>query len=331
MGDILSQAEIDALLSQLSSGDVDEDVMHKPPSGKEARVYDFAHPNKFNKEQLRTLENIFENYARSVSSFLTGFLRTSVNLEVVSAEQILYRDYNVALLNPVILAMVELLPLKGTSIVEISNNVGYAIIDRILGGPGFGIKKMRDYSEIEKILLERVIIQMLSFLPEPWANVHAIKPRLDKIETNSQFAQIIGPTEMVALVVLNMKIGSSEGTLTFCLPHMVIEPVMEKLYTRFWFMQREEEDKDRFKARIEDELERALVPISAVVGRTTIMVNDFIHLQVGDMIKLDSFIDSDVNIMVGNISKFNAKPGISRGWNAIQITSLVEKEENKNG
>lgn len=331
MGDILSQDEIDALLSQLNSGEANDVIIASPVSVKEARNYDFANPQKFNKEQLRTLENIFDNYARSVSSFLTGYLRTASHLEVASSEGIMYRDFNLTLVNPVILAMVELAPLKGTVVVELSNNIGYAIIDRILGGPGFGLKKLRDYSEIEKILLERVVLQLLSYLPEPWANVIPIKPRLEKIETNSQFAQIISPNEMVALVVLNVKVGSSEGMLSFCLPHLVIEPVMDKLYTKFWYMQREEEDKEDFRDKIETELEKALVPVSAVIGRTNIMVSDFVNLQVGDVIKLDSYINSDMNIMIGNLMKFHAKPGISRGMNAVQITSLIEKEEKTNG
>jgi flagellar motor switch protein FliM len=326
MGDILSQAEIDALLAQLSGGDA-QAVVAPTVSSKEAHLYDFALPSKFNREQLRTLENIFDNFARAVSSFLTGDLRTTTHLEVDQAEQIMYRDFNVALANPVVLAMVEMQPLKGTIIIEVSNNIGYAIIDRILGGPGFGLKKMRDFSEIEKILLERVIIQLLSFLPEPFENVLPVRPRLEKLETNSQFAQIINPTEMVAFVMLNIKIGSSEGKLSFCLPHLVLEPIMDKLYTKFWYMHHEEDNKDMYRERLEAELETARVPVSVLVGKTTVMVSDFINLQVGDIIQLDSFIDSDFHVMIGNLLKFHAKPGISRGRNAVQITSLIAKEE----
>jgi flagellar motor switch protein FliM len=326
MGDILSQAEIDALLQQLSGGDADA-VVTPITSTKEAHIYDFALPSKFNREQLRTLENIFDNFARSASSFLTGYLRTTTNLEVAQAEQIMYRDFNVALANPVVLAMVEMQPLKGTIIIEISNNIGYAIIDRILGGPGFGLKKMRDFSEIEKILLERVVLQILTFLPEPFENVLQIRPRLEKLETNAQFAQIINPTEMVAFVMLNIKIGSSEGTVSFCLPHLVLEPIMDKLYTKFWYMHHEEDNKGVYRERLEAELETARVPVSVIVGRTTIMVSDFINLQKDDIIQLDSYVDSDFHVMIGNLLKFQAKPGISRGRNAVQITSLIAKEE----
>jgi len=326
MGEVMSQAEIDELLRQMAGNKSGEAVIAVPEAQKkEAHKYDFENPNKFNREQLRTLENIFDNYARAVSSFLTAYLRTPTQLEVTHSEQIMYRDFNAALSNPVILAMLELLPLKGSIIIDISTNIGYAIIDRILGGPGFGLKKLRDFSEIEKILLERIITQMVSYLPESWENILAIKPRLDKIETNSQFAQIIGPTEKVALVVLNIKIGSTEGLINICLPYLVMEPIMDKLYTRFWYLQHEEEDKENYRTTMEDDLESVNVTVTAVIGKTSIMVRDFLGLQAGDIIKLDSYISSDLSVMVGSMLKFHAKPGINRGKNAIQITSLVEK------
>ena len=332
MGDILSQAEIDALLNQLTSGDSGGDSsIPSITDVKEARKYAFENPQKFNKEQLRTLENVFDNYARLVSSFLTAYLRTSTTIEVANAEQIMYRDFNAALANPAILAMVEMQPLKGTIVIDLSTNIGYSVIDRILGGPGFGLKKLRDFSEIEKILLERVVLQMLSFLPEAWENILTIKPRLEKIETNSSFAQYIGPTEPVALVVMTIKVGSAEGTINICLPHLVMEPIMDKLYTKFWYIQRDEANKEVYRTNLETELERTLVPVTAVVGKTTIMVHDFINLQVGDIIKLDSYINSDMSVMIGNMLKFHAKPGVSRGKNAIQITSLIEKGAYQNG
>jgi len=332
MGDILSQSEIDALLNSMIAGD--GATTDAPPPmllNKEARLYDFSNPSKFNREQLRTLENIFDNFARNVSSYLTGYLRTSVHLEVTSSEEIMYRDFNVALANPVILSMIELAPLKGTAIADLSCNVGFAIIDRILGGPGFGISKLRDFSEIEKILLERVILQIINFLPEPWEGVLPLRPKLDKVETNAQFGQIIAPTDKVALVVLHIKVGSSEGNFSLCLPHRVLEPIMDRLYSRFWYAQREDDDQDVYRERLEVELERTKVPVSVQIGRTRIMVSEFVNLQKGDIIPLDSYVNSDLDIMIGSIHKFHAKPGTSRGKYAVQITDLVVKEDSNNG
>jgi flagellar motor switch protein FliM len=168
---------------------------------------------------------------------------------------------------------------------------------------------------------------MLTYLIEPWENVVEIKPNLGKIETNSQFAQIIAPSDMIALVTLSFKVGTSEGLLNFAIPHMVIEPIMERLNTKYWFRQADDENTDAYWDDMENQLESAMVPVSAEVGSTSLTVEEFIHLQVGDVIPLDSYANTDINIMIGSLLKFQGKPGISRGKNAVQVTTLLGKEE----
>lgn len=327
MSDILSQQEIDDLMKALMSGESNV-VVEQPTSRKTAKPYNFARPSKFNKDHLRTFEIIFDNYARLLSSFLTGYLRTATNIEVAASEALTYSEFHNSLANPVILGILTFAPLKGSVVLELSSNIGYSIIDRILGGSGTAMKKMRDFSEIEKILIERVLGQMILFLTEPWENVIDLNPKLDKLETNSQFAQIISPNEMIALTTLSIRIGSVEGVISYCVPHIVIESVMDRLNTKFWFTSsKDSEEESYYHDQIEEELEKTKVPIRAVVGRTTITVNDFISLQVGDIIPLDSYTNSDFNILVGNLLKFRGKPGVNRGKNAIQITSLVRRED----
>lgn len=328
MGDVMTQEEIDELLKALNKGEVNIDDVSESHE-KQIKDYDFARPSKFGKDQLRALEIIFDNYARLVSSYLSGYLRTHAQVDVVNAEQLIYSEFTNSLSNPVILAIVDFEPLKGSIVLEISASIGYCIIDRILGGRGETLQKLRDFSEIEKILLERIIYQLLGFMKEPWENVLDLNPKLDKIETNSQFAQIIPPNDMTAFVTLSIKVGEVEGFINICIPYLVIEPVMSKLNTKYWFGSKEQDGSDIYKEKIASSLEHAKVPISAILGRTYITVGEFISLQVGDVIKIDSFVNSDLDIKVGNLLKFHAKPGIRKGKNAIQITSIIRKEEDK--
>ncbi|MCL2171235.1 MAG: flagellar motor switch protein FliM [Defluviitaleaceae bacterium] len=325
MGDVLSQAEIDELLRGMAAGDVDTNA--SALQEKSAAHYDFARPQKINKDQTRTLEIMYDSYCRNLASFLSGYLRTQVFVNVISAEQVTFSEFTNSLNNPCILSICEFSPLKGSVILEVSPNIGYAIIDRILGGPGTGISKMRDFSEIEKILLERVAVHMLNHLPEAWKQVEIISPRLEKVETNYQFAQIIAPSDMTALVTISIKIGSVEGFMNFCLPISVIDPLIDRLNTRFWFSHVTESLDDNYIEDLEKRIEFASVDVSAVVGRTRIMVSEFVNLSVGDVITLDSYVNQDLEIHVGTLKKFYAKPGISRGKNAIQITSMIKREE----
>ena len=334
MAEILSQKEIDDLLASYGSSESGaEDVVATSTITKnEPKNYDFNHPTKFKREQLRTLQNIFESFVRGVSTFLTGYLRTSVQMEVVSSEQLRYKDVCAAFQDPMVLTCMEWPPLKGMLLMDLSNTSAFAMIDRVLGGPGFGVKHMREFTEIESILLNRINSQMVTYLREPWETIIPnIKPKMIRLETNAQFAQqLMAPTDMVAYVVMRIAVGSAEGNLNFCLPHIVLEPHMEKLSARFRFNnQHESNDNDEVnRAIMDDKLQNALIPISAILGKTNIMVSDFVNLQVGDVMILDSFEDSDLTVRIGNLDKFLAKPGMnSRGKNAFQITKQIEKED----
>jgi len=327
MSDVLSQAEIDSLLDSLKTGTVDLEEMKKS-SENVVKDYDFARPSKFSKEHLRTLEIIFEHYGRLLSTNLPIYLRENITVEVVNSEAVTYMEFTNALSNPVILGIVDFAPLQGNIIVEMASKLGFAIVDRMLGGQGLPLEKTRDFTEIELLIIERVMTSCVELLREPWENVVEISPRLDRIETNSQFAQIISPSEMIAIVTLNIKLGpSAEGMMNICLPYLTLEPVMDKLNTKFWYSNMQEKTGEDYTEDIEDLLKRADVPITAVLGNSTINVSDFASLQVGDIIRLDKKVNDELDIYVGDIKKFEALPGTVGKDYAVRLTSILREEE----
>ena len=164
-------------------------------------------------------------------------------------------------------------------------------------------------------------------LREPWKNVVDINPVLNRMETNPQFAQVIAPNDMIAIITLNMKIGDVEGFVNICLPFFTLEEVMDKLNTKYWFSTMQENRDENYEEYIESLIRRVDVPVTAVLGRSTISVNDFLNLQVGDCIRLDSKVENDMDIYVGNIRKFTALPGANKESYAVRITSVIREEE----
>ena len=326
MGEVLSQNEIDNLLAALSSGEIDAEEF-KGDDEKVIKNYDFARPSKFSKEHLRTLEIIFEHFGRLLSSNLPAYLRKNVQIEVMNSEAVIYSEFSNALSNPVLLGVVNMAPLKGNIIIEMATNIGYTIIDRLLGGVGEPLEKNRDFSEIELSILERIFNIIISLLREPWKNVVEIEPYLERIETNSQFAQIISPTEMIAIVTINVNIGGVEGLMNVCLPFMTLEDVMDKLNTKYWFSTMQNRDESDYADVIETAINKALIPVSAYLGKSQITVIDFVNLQVGDIIKLDKNVEDELDVYVGNIVKFKALPGSFSDNYAVKITEIYREEE----
>lgn len=326
MGEVLSQNEIDALLAAMSAGELDVDQMQGKEE-KHVKNYDFSRPTKFSKEHLRTLEIIFEHYSRLISTNLPVYLRKNVQVSVASSETVTFSEFSNALSNPVILGIVNFAPLNGTIIIDLATNLGYAMLDRMLGGTGVPLEKNREFSEIELTIIEKILVMFTQLLREPWKNVIDISPVLSRLETNPQFAQVIAPNDMIAIVTLNMKIGDVEGFVNICLPFFTLEDVMDKLNTKYWFSTMQENHDEDYEIFIESMIRKVDIPIKAVLGKSTISVSDFLNLQVGDCIRLDSKVDNDMDVYVGNIKKFTALPGANKDSYAVRITSIIREEE----
>lgn len=326
MGDTLSQEEIDNLLKAFNDGDLNADDFSDTKE-KQVKNYDFARPSKFSKDHLRTLEIIFENYGRLLSTNLPAYLRKNVQVEVVNAEANTYSEFANALSNPVILGVVNFAPLEGNIIIELSANLGFTIVDRMLGGGGAPLERNRDFTEIELIILERVLEVCTNLLVDPWESVVSIEPQLERIETNSQFAQFISPGEMTAIITMSVKIGSVEGLMNICIPYSCVEPVIDKLNTKYWYSSMKESDSGAYQEVIEDIIDYAKIPVKAMLGRSTISVNDYINIQIGDIIKLDTKVNDELEVYVGNIKKFTALPGATSDSYAVRVTSVIREEQ----
>lgn len=325
MGDILSQDEIDRLLNAYSSGELDTDE-YVEEKNSEVKLYDFKRPSKFSKEHLRTLESIFEHYGRLLYTNLPAYLRKNVQVDVLSAEAVTFSEFSNSLSNPVLFSLVSFAPLPGTVAIELATNLGYCIVDRMLGGEGVPLEKKREFSEIELTIIEKVMSICVELLRDPWKNVVDVNPTLERIETNLQFAQIISPQEMTAIVTINLKIGDVEGLMNICLPYSTLEDVIDKLNIKYWYSTMQSQEEGSYETAIETLISKVDIPIKAVLGTSSMSVAEFVNLRKGDLIKLDAEIDKELTVYVGNMKKFMALPGSADNNYAVRVTSVIREE-----
>lgn len=323
MAEILSQQEIDELLNALSTGEIDASDIQDQTEENKIKEYDFKRPNKFAKDQLRTLQVIHESFARMMSSYLSGVLRTYCQAEVVSVEPLTYYEFNNSLPEPVILNIISFRPLKGSIMLAISPDTAFSMIDKMLGGPGDSVDKMRDFTEIELVLIERIVKHLLIFMSDAWSNVIDAEFTLDRVETNAQFAQIMSPNEPIAIITFNVQIGEEEGMVNICIPHIVIEPISNQLTTKYWFKSQISHESDEGSTDIiSEKIEYTMVTLRAILGETCITIDDLANLQEGDVICVDKNVDEDIDIMIENIRKFKGKVGLRNKNLAVKITSI---------
>ncbi|MBR3622599.1 MAG: flagellar motor switch protein FliM [Selenomonadaceae bacterium] len=323
--DVLSQSEIDKLLSALSEGTVSAEEVKAEETQKKVKTYDFRRPDKFSKDQIRTLYMLHESFARLFNTYLSTHLRTMVSIEVASVEQLTYQEFVQSLSNPSVISVLTVPPLKGNIIFEVNTEIAFAYIDRVLGGTGESSIKVRVLTDIEEAVIHRFIDTAVSHLKDAWANVVEFFPSIETMESNPQFAQIVPPNDMVVIITVQLKLGEVEGMMNICIPYLVLEPIMGKLTTTFWVASAATKDSPQQVEILQKKLERTKVPFVVEMGSVTISINEFLTLGFGDVLQLDTEVDDDLKCRVGTKTKFFCRPGTSGKKMAVQITGVVNE------
>ena len=328
MTEVLSQDEIDQLLTAISSGEVETAEIQQATDQKKIKIYDFKRPDKFSKDQIRTVSIMHETFARLTTTSLSAQLRSLVHVHVASVDQLTYEEFIRSIPNPTTLAVINMDPLKGSAILEIDPAVTFSIIDRLFGGHGEGTKFSRDLTDIEQAVMEGIIVRILGNMREAWSTVIDLRPRLGQIETNPQFAQIVPPTEMVVLVTLETKVGEVEGMMNFCIPYLTIEPIISKLSAQYWYSSVRRGTTTENLNILRDRLSTIEVTIVAEIGSINLKVRDVLALRMGDVIRLYSVRVGDPMVLrIGTRKKFLCRPGMVGNKLAIQIIQELEESD----
>lgn len=332
MADVLSQSQIDALLNSFSSeGTKAFEEIEEQAKEQKVKNYDFKMPKKFTKEQLKVIDGIFENYSRVLSSYLTGLMRIFCKVEVLQIEEQLYYEFNNALPDYVMMSMVNMGitdddVMETNSIMQVSNQIAFTMMDRLMGGEGAYFEQNRDFTEIEVGLFTTVLNKMAALLKEPWGTYIDINPVITTIETNARVMQSISPDEVVILVVLEMEIKDVKNTMTFCIPAINLESIMSKFGDR-WSRTTKKLDPKREKERrvsLLEAIKDSELRISAVLGETKLDLFDVLTMQVNDIIPLNVPIDSNITVNIGSNLWFDGKLGTKNSKKAVKIDNIYK-------
>lgn len=332
MNEVLSQDEIDQLLQAINTGESEADEFKPVTDTRRIKIYDFRRPDKFSKEQIRTVSNMHETFARLTTTSLSAQLRTLVHVHVASVDQLTYEEFIRSIPTPTTLAVINMDPLKGNAVLEIAPEITFIIIDRLFGGSGdTGGKVNRDLTDIEQSVMEGIIVRILANMREAWTQVIDLRPRLQQIETNPQFAQIVPPSEMVILVTLEIKIGEEAGMMNICIPYITIEPIVSKLSSSFWFSSVRRSSTTQYLGTLKEKLADVEMELVADIGSINVPIRDVLSLRTGDVIRLNTIkVGEPLTLSVGSKKKFYCQPGVVGKKVAVQIIEKIDEQETEN-
>jgi len=332
MAEILSQKEIDALLSSVSSDEGFADVQDETEEdisveGKAANVYDFKHPNRVSKDQLRTLQTIHETFAKTFNAYLAVRLRTIVDINLISVDQLQYSEFILSISDPSCIYIFRVEELNGVAILEISPNLVLYIVDRLFGGKGSSTEEARPITTIEQTIMKKIIEKAMENLSTAWQQVAPLTFILEGFESNPDVVQIAPPGETVITISLEIKIQDTSSLMNICFPYLILEDIISKLNVQHFISTSKKEASEEETEIINERIRLTSLPIVAFLGWTEITVKDLLGLKEGDVIRINRRIDDLLDVNIGGNKKFLGRPGKKGKKKAVKIVRSVTDDD----
>ncbi|MBU0720808.1 flagellar motor switch protein FliM [bacterium] len=329
MADILSQEEIDALLDVVE--DEGDDVLDGADENallpqRQVTLYDFKRPNRVSKEQLRAFRGVHDKMARSLASQISSIMRSIVEIQLHSVDQMTYGEFLMSLPNPTSFNVFSVKPLEGTGVIEINPSIAFPMLDRLLGGKGEPFDANREFSDIELSLFETILRVMMSTLKDAWGPVMEVYPNIESKESSPNVVQIVAQNEIVVMVVMEIIIGHSSGMMNICYPVISLEPVLPKLASRDLMLNETSSKKSR-NTELQVLLGGAKVNVEANLGDSELSMRDILELKVDDVLRLSAAADDIVTLSIDGKERFRGEIGLRRFRKSIQVTEIINTEK----
>ena len=334
MRDVLDQSDIDALMTAVSAGEVEQPVRRGQIFSRhrsdldtvEIKEYDFKRPERISKDQMRSLQTLHEAFARNFAAFLSGFLRTIVEVRVATTDQLTYAEFMASLPNPTSFNLINVVAddLEGQLCLEISPLIIYPVIDRLLGGSNDAVFiPQRPLTLIETKLVQRMLSRAMTNLSEAWESVRKIEFQLGQMESNPHIVQIVPPNEVVVVIGFELKLGARAGTMSLCIPFTVIEPIMDDLSAQTWSQAGRNRGDHHWGELVAERIADARLEVIAILAETSMTVSELRNLEVGDVIMTDKSAKSPVMLYIESVPKFFADIGRHRNHRALRIRRRI--------
>lgn len=321
---VITTEEIDALMQAVQSGAVSGS---SEPGARQVKAYDFTRPNKFSREQVRALEMIHAGCARDLTTQFSALLRMPVEVEMAGIAETTAQDLAGDAAPNASIALLRLEPLPGRAALDMDPALVFALIDRLLGGPGMALPEARELTEIEKGLMRRAVEQVAHGLAGAWKPLIALQPELEKIVGSGLFSQSASPDERFVLVRFTARMGSVSGTMRLGIPIASLDPVLSRLSVQQWSVSENRSGGEAVSQAIRQSLEPAEVLVSGELGRAAMKVRDLLDLQIGDLVCLNRKAGADLDIRVGSLVRFQGQPGQVGRRFGLRITRALDGEE----
>jgi flagellar motor switch protein FliM len=352
MNQVLTQAEVDALLSAVSegsdggTGDAGGGGDDNPLAGLgggdgsggaafggsggddevEVTPYDLTNQDRVIRGRMPTLDIIYERFIRLFRMSLSNSLRKIASISIISTDLLKFGEFVNTLPIPSCMCIMRFESLRGPALLVFESKLAYALVDSYFGGTDRPYTKIegKEFTRIELSIMKKVMDLAMRDLEEAWIPVHRTEISYVRTEVNPQFVGVVPPSDVIISTTFEVELENASGTIALVIPYSTIEPIKNKLNASF---QTEGEKVDKeWTSMMEDHLRLASTDVKVHLGEAEITVGDLVNLNVGDIIPLKQDADGELELLLEGVPKFKCLFGVSRGNRAVQVTRPLNED-----
>lgn len=338
--EVLSQNEIDSLIQAVGQGEVtatpaaqageqageQTEAPTDPGTDKRATRYDFHRPVMVSKEQIRTLQMIHDTFARGLATALSGHLRMNTEMKIVGVDQISYREFVLSIPDPCTIAIVRFKPSEGRTVLAMHPALGFAFVDRLMGGAGNALQMGRPFTEVEQEMINEIIDLALRELKTAWGRISNASFVVESTESSPQFVQIVTPEDTVIVVTLEISVAEVTGVMSLCYPFRSLDFVADRLSARYYVAEEQRAAMEKSRDLIQESVVHVPLTVAAMLGSASIKLNDLLRLKAGDVLLLDHRIEEPIQLKVGGRDHCRGFMGKIHGKRAVTVVERVTKD-----
>ena len=327
MNQVLSQDEINSLLKGLSEGEIEEGTVESQAQTQNVKKFDLASQERIVRGRMPTMEMIHDRFARQFRTVLGKFLGRSCFTNVGRIEMVKFGSFLKKLPLPSSLHILKMAPLPGQALLVVSAPLVFSVIDGLFGGRGHTRVKVegREYTAIETSLIGKVVNLAIEVFNEAWAPVHPVEFQYQRSEFNPFAVTIAPPSDVVVVVSIEVEFEQECTTLSMCIPYSTLEPIKSKLSTT---VQSTRLEVDNVLARrIQSNIQQTTCAVSVQLARGTVKLGDFLNLNIGDILHLETDPTEEARIMVEGTPKLYGHVGSFKGHRAVRVSRNIPKND----
>jgi len=328
----LTQKDIDDLLAKRQTKRPPKGQAHElkvAESGKTIFKFNFRSQKKINKNQFLLLESLHKRFLRNIEASLTNLLNIPVIANITTTTELSYNEFGETISSPSCLYLLKVIPGFGKFILEIDSKFAFFIIDKVLGGgSSTNVAFERELSLIEERILSRIIDLFLKDLEEAWQLVKNVKFEIEGFYNQADYIQVIGGDERIFLVTVDVRGEKDLGFLNLCLPVEVLENFIskDKEHLSDFGLNRSKEQIHLERSLIGEKIKESVLPLKVVLGRTNLTIDEFLNMEAGDVLALDSKTEQSLDIIVGNSKMYEGIPFKNKRMMNVKVTKSVRNQ-----